>query len=206
MRLTGTDSYDYERFAEESVAAHEAILTAEEELAAFLKYARAAALGEHYAVEVERRREAIQAAVEYKAALRDDRARHRAFAVDPAAWPTLEIEEQREIARALIERVVIRSGGKGAGRWVQGLAIIDLGISISLDELSIGLSLGLLGLPLPVAVVFLGIQAFVAAQLGLWLGSRLDEELREGAERLAGLLLIATAVALVALQLTGHTL
>ena len=88
----------------------------------------------------------------------------------------------------------------------QGLAVIDLGVSISLDELSIGLSLGLLGLPIAFAVLYLGIQAFAAAQLGLWLGGKLNEELREGAERFAGVLLILAAVALIALKASGHQL
>jgi manganese efflux pump family protein len=88
----------------------------------------------------------------------------------------------------------------------QGLAIIDLGISISLDELAIGLSLGLLQLPVPFALLFIGVQAFAAAQLGLWLGGKLNEGLREGAERLAGLVLILTAIALITLKLSGHQL
>lgn len=88
----------------------------------------------------------------------------------------------------------------------QGLAIIDLGISISLDELGIGLSLGLLQLDLPYAIAFIGVQAFAAAQAGLWIGGKLSEELREGAERLAGLVLIATAIALIALKISGHQL
>jgi putative Mn2+ efflux pump MntP len=88
----------------------------------------------------------------------------------------------------------------------RGLAIIDLGISISLDELGIGLSLGLLQLPIAFAVLFLGIQAFAAAQLGLWLGGKLGDELRDGAERLAGLLLIVTAIVLIALEASGHRL
>ena len=86
----------------------------------------------------------------------------------------------------------------------QGLAIIYLGISISLDELGIGLSLGLLHVDLAFAVAFLGAQAFVAAQAGLWIGGKLSEELREGAERLAGVLLVVTAVLLVVLKVTGH--
>ena len=88
----------------------------------------------------------------------------------------------------------------------RGFAIVDLGISISLDELAIGFSLGLLHLSLPVAVAFLGVQAFVASQLGLWIGGRIAEELREGAERLAGLLLIGTAALLLALKLAGYQL
>ena len=88
----------------------------------------------------------------------------------------------------------------------RGLAIIDLGISISIDELAVGVSLGLLQVPVVLATIFLGLQAFAAAQLGLWLGGRLDEALRDSAERVAGLILIAAAIALVALKLTGHEL
>ena len=76
-----------------------------------------------------------------------------------------------------------------------------LGLAISLDELAIGFSLGLLGLPVVVVVVWLGIQAFVAAQLGMRLGARIGEELRERGERLAGVVLIGMAVILVVLKL-----
>jgi putative Mn2+ efflux pump MntP len=110
--------------------------------------------------------------------------------------------------------LLLRSGGdedKEQARvrllaHAQGLAVIYLGISISLDELGIGISLGLLHIPITLAVLFLGTQAFAAAELGLWLGGRLNEELREGAERLAGLVLILTAVALVAFKVGGHQL
>jgi manganese efflux pump family protein len=66
------------------------------------------------------------------------------------------------------------------------------------------MSLGLLDVALVYVVIYLGVQAFAAAQLGLWLGSRLSDTLREGAEQLAGVLLLLTALALVALKLTGH--
>jgi manganese efflux pump family protein len=49
---------------------------------------------------------------------------------------------------------------------VRGLAIFDLGLSISVDELTIGFSLGLLGLALAVTIAWIAVQAFVAAQLG----------------------------------------
>jgi putative Mn2+ efflux pump MntP len=83
----------------------------------------------------------------------------------------------------------------------QGLAIIDLGIAISIDELAIGFSLGLLGLSLVVAVVWIGVQAFLAAQLGMRLGSRIGDELRERAEQLAGVVLIGMAALLLVLKL-----
>ena len=83
----------------------------------------------------------------------------------------------------------------------QGFAIIDLGLAISVDELAVGFSLGLLGLPLVVAVIWLGVQAFLAAQIGMRVGSRLGAELRERGEQLAGLVLIGMALLLLVLKL-----
>ncbi len=77
---------------------------------------------------------------------------------------------------------------------IHGLAIIGLGIGISLDELAIGFSIGLLRLPLTWAIVLIGAQAFVAAQLGLRLGNRVSERVREHMEEAAGLALIALGV------------
>lgn len=85
-----------------------------------------------------------------------------------------------------------------------GLAIINLGLSISIDELALGLSLGLLHVPLLLAVVLIGMQAFVASQLGLRLGQRLNEKFREHAEKAAGLLLITIALVIIGLSLAGH--
>ncbi|GAC1445698.1 MAG: hypothetical protein NVSMB52_07790 [Chloroflexota bacterium] len=81
----------------------------------------------------------------------------------------------------------------------KGFAIIGLGLGISLDELAIGFGGGLLRLPLLLLAVIIGVQAFAAAQIGMRLGSKLGEETREWAERLAGLLLIG-AGALVVLE------
>jgi manganese efflux pump family protein len=78
------------------------------------------------------------------------------------------------------------------------LAAVALGLSISLDELAIGFTIGLLGLSLWRAAVLLGVQAFVFSQLGLRLGSRLGESQRERAEQLAGLALLALAAWLAA--------
>lgn len=77
-----------------------------------------------------------------------------------------------------------------------GLALLALGLSISLDELAIGFTIGLLHLSLWLAVVLIGAQAFVFAQAGLRLGARLNETLRERAEQLAGLALLGLAVLL----------
>ena len=83
----------------------------------------------------------------------------------------------------------------------RGLAIFDLGLSISVDELTVGLSAGLLGLSIAVTVIWIAVQAFAAAQLGLRLGSRLSEEIRERSEQAAGVALILVALVLLALKL-----
>lgn len=83
----------------------------------------------------------------------------------------------------------------------RGLAIIDLGLSISVDELTVGLSAGLLGLSILLTVVWIGVQAFLATQIGLRLGGRLGEQSRERAEWAAGAALVLVALVLLALRL-----
>lgn len=83
----------------------------------------------------------------------------------------------------------------------RGLAILDLGLSISVDELTVGLSAGLLGLSIALTVIWIAVQAFLAAQVGLRFGARLGEELRERSEQAAGIALIAVALILLALKL-----
>jgi putative Mn2+ efflux pump MntP len=85
----------------------------------------------------------------------------------------------------------------------RGLAILVLGLSISLDELTIGISAGLLGLSLLVTVIWVGVQAFLATQLGVRLGARLGEQIRERAESVAGVALIAVALVLLVLRIVG---
>lgn len=83
-----------------------------------------------------------------------------------------------------------------------GLVLLALGISISLDELAIGFTIGLLHLSLWLAVALIGAQAFLFAQIGLRLGAHLNETLRERAEQLAGLALLGLAVLLGVEKLT----
>lgn len=74
---------------------------------------------------------------------------------------------------------------------------VALGLSVSLDELTIGFSAGLLRLALLPLVVAVGVQAFLVTQLGVRLGARLGRRWREPAERLAGAALIAMGLALL---------
>jgi putative Mn2+ efflux pump MntP len=83
----------------------------------------------------------------------------------------------------------------------RGLAVLGLGVSISIDELAIGFTIGLLHFPVLVILVLIGIQTFVLTQLGIRLGQRIGERIREGAERLAGVALAALGVVLLAEKL-----
>jgi putative Mn2+ efflux pump MntP len=78
-----------------------------------------------------------------------------------------------------------------------GLAAIGLGVSISLDELAIGFTLGLLRFPVALVVLLIGIQTFALTQLGIRLGQQIGERVREAAERLAGLVLAALGLVLL---------
>jgi manganese efflux pump family protein len=66
-----------------------------------------------------------------------------------------------------------------------GLALVALGLSVSLDELAMGFAIGLLRLSLWLAIVLIGAQAFLPSQVGLRLGARIGETLPARAGRLA---------------------
>jgi manganese efflux pump family protein len=83
----------------------------------------------------------------------------------------------------------------------RGLALIALGLSISLDELAIGFTIGLAHLPVTAVIIAIALQAFVAAQLGLALGAKIGERWRERAEQVAGITLILLGAYLIAEQL-----
>jgi putative Mn2+ efflux pump MntP len=83
----------------------------------------------------------------------------------------------------------------------RGSALIALGISISLDELAIGFTIGLARLPVTLVIVAIALQAFAAAQLGLALGARIGERWRERTEQAAGIALILLGAYLIAGQL-----
>jgi putative Mn2+ efflux pump MntP len=82
-----------------------------------------------------------------------------------------------------------------------GLALVALGISISLDELAIGFSIGLTRLPAAAVIVAIAMQALVAAQLGLAVGAWIGERWRERAGQVAGIALILLGGYLITEQL-----
>ena len=100
---------------------------------------------------------------------------------------------------------MLRAGGDDGQRASRvagshGLALIALGMSISLDELAIGFTIGLAGLPVIPVIVALAVQAFLVAQLGLTVGTRVSERLRERAAQAAGIALILLGAYVVAEQ------
>jgi manganese efflux pump family protein len=78
-----------------------------------------------------------------------------------------------------------------------GVALVAVGLAVSLDELAIGFALGLTHVPVVAAVLLIAGQAFIVSQLGFALGRRVGESVREGAETLAGIALIAIAALLL---------
>jgi putative Mn2+ efflux pump MntP len=83
------------------------------------------------------------------------------------------------------------------------LGAVALGVSISLDELAIGFSAGLLHLPIPALVITVSVQAFIVTQIGLRVGGRAGETMPEVAEKLAGLALIGLGVVLLIAQISA---
>jgi putative Mn2+ efflux pump MntP len=79
----------------------------------------------------------------------------------------------------------------------RGLTLAALGLSISLDELAIGFSLGLTHLPAIAVITAIAAQALLAAQLGLALGAKISQRLRDRAEQIAGTALILLGAFLV---------
>jgi putative Mn2+ efflux pump MntP len=143
------------------------------------------------------------------------------FAVFEAGMPLIGLALGAPLARAIgsssgyvAAGVLVALGGwmvfsgdgreEGAARSLagaHGLALLGVGVSVSLDELAIGFSLGVSRLPVPWVIAGVGVQAFVAAQVGVRVGARLSARVREGAERLAGLALVGLGVYLLAEQL-----
>jgi putative Mn2+ efflux pump MntP len=84
----------------------------------------------------------------------------------------------------------------------RGWRVLALGVSISLDELAVGFSLGLLRLPVVIVIIAIAVQTLVVTQLGMRFGSRLGEHVRERAETLAGAVLLVLAGVLLVEKLT----
>jgi manganese efflux pump family protein len=87
----------------------------------------------------------------------------------------------------------------------QGLSLVALALSVSLDELAVGFSFGILRIALLPALVAIALQALLLSLCGLWLGRRVGRALGERAEMLSGVVLCLLGIALGVGRLMGLT-
>lgn len=86
-----------------------------------------------------------------------------------------------------------------------GLPLLVLAVSVSLDELAVGVSFGVLRLSLGPTLIAIAVQAAVVSALGLWLGQRIGRAIGRRAEVVAALVLLALGGAIALARLSGHT-
>lgn len=103
-------------------------------------------------------------------------------------WEALTGEEEDEIAVA------------GVGLR----ALAATGLSVSLDELALGFTLGILGGAFALTLVYIGLQALLVTFAGLALGARLGRRLEGRAELASGLLLAGLGLTILAARVSGH--
>jgi len=82
--------------------------------------------------------------------------------------------------------------------------LLLVGLSVSLDELAIGFTLGVLRVPLSLALTYIAVQAFTVTFLGLALGQRLGARIGERTEVVAGIVLMLLGSALVLSEAAGR--
>jgi putative Mn2+ efflux pump MntP len=81
-----------------------------------------------------------------------------------------------------------------------GWALVLISLSVSLDELAVGFTLGLSRVPVVPALVLVAAQAFVVSQLGIRFGGRLSARFGHQTERTAGMVLGLLGVGLLLQQ------
>lgn len=83
----------------------------------------------------------------------------------------------------------------------RGLPLLGIALSVSLDELALGFSFGVLRVPVAPALLAIAVQAFVISLGGQWLGQRVGAALGERAEALAGAVLCLLGAAFIVARL-----
>lgn len=94
-------------------------------------------------------------------------------------------------------------GEKRAFEVAPTARILFLALSVSLDELAVGFSLGLLHIPVLIAAVLIAAQAFVLTWIGTTFGAALGNTLAERAELLSGAVLSLLALLLLGFKISG---
>jgi putative Mn2+ efflux pump MntP len=120
-----------------------------------------------------------------------------ALLVATGAWMMREGLERDDGPEGREEEAMLLRASSG------GLPLLAAALSVSLDELAVGFSFGVLRLPVAPALVVIALQAFCVSLLGLWLGRRVGAAVGQRAELLAGLVLCLLGVALAIARLAG---
>ena len=84
-----------------------------------------------------------------------------------------------------------------------GWGLVGLAVSVSLDELAVGFSFGVLRVPLVPALILIAFQALGVSVVGQWVGSRLGHTVGEQAERMAGPALLLLGLWFLTAQVFG---
>jgi putative Mn2+ efflux pump MntP len=100
-------------------------------------------------------------------------------------WESLHAEEERELAVDSLRALVLTS------------------LSVSMDELAVGFSMGALRLPIVLTVILIAAQALLITLIGTTAGNRIGERLAERGETVAGVVLCGLALFLTAERLHG---
>lgn len=85
-----------------------------------------------------------------------------------------------------------------------GWALILTALSISLDELAVGFSIGLVGVPVALTIVLIALQSFLFTFLGLTFGSKIKSYMGEWSEKMAGIVLGMLGVWILIESLMGR--
>lgn len=76
-------------------------------------------------------------------------------------------------------------------------SMVVLALSVSLDELAVGFTLGLLHIPIVLACILIALQAFIITLVGTSLGSAIGEKVAQRAGLLSGVVLTVLALFLL---------
>lgn len=86
---------------------------------------------------------------------------------------------------------------------LEGSKLLLTGLSVSLDELAVGFSLGVLHVALGPTLAYIALQAFGITFAGLALGARIGRRLEDRAELASGIVLTLLGIAMLINQATG---
>jgi manganese efflux pump family protein len=127
-------------------------------------------------------------------------------------WPAAEVQDWASIIGALVLAALgvhmirenLACGGlKGnTGHPLQGITLLALAVSVSLDALAAGFSMGMMDVDLVKLSAILGLVIFFIAVAGLGLGRRFGRMIGNRAELVGGLVLILLGVHVFWMALT----